>query len=70
VTKLTRIKKLPKHTKHLIRISIFIIAAIGVMVLRKFGYSTGFWGITGELTMSTIVDRLFPGGSFLGDVAE
>jgi hypothetical protein len=66
--KTNKLKKLPKRSKHLIRISIFVIAAMAVLLLRKHGYTAGILGTMGELTMSTIVDRLFPGGSFLGDI--
>jgi hypothetical protein len=66
----SKLARLPKHSKHILRISIFIVAAIVIFVLRRHGYTSGFVGISTELVMSTIVDRLFPGGSFLGDIEQ
>ena len=63
-----RLHKVHKTTKHALRVTIFIVAAVIVLILRRLGYTSGFWGISGELIASTVVDRILPGGSFFGDV--
>jgi len=65
-----KLQRLPKHSKHLLRIMIFVVAAIVVYLLRHKGYTSGIVGISTEMTMNTIVDRLFPGGSILGEIDE
>jgi len=62
-----KLHKLPKHTKHVLRIMVFVIAVILGIVFRKYAHS-GIISTTADFLLGTVVDRIFPQGSFFGSI--